>query len=322
MSSSAVGGMATKTTTMVPKPSFKAGKKALKKMASQDEEEKPPPSRSVVGDIIAHGVLEKCSDGKRATTLGTLAGKWQARYIVMTAEGIWWFKEEKEFLDNPTMKARGVFSELEVCEFLYDASEMWLQVCHPERILSLRPVDKYADMKKWVKVVNKKKLGIQPEVEAMVIQKGGIAESGLWDEALKNEWGKVISDVGCSFHGTDASGHLNENDMIGYLEMGDKIQLFNWPDKQVEMDAYGYPNVKVKVSDKAREYGGMVGFVEMKTCSFDNAVTNAKLEKLVTKKEKEAAAAGKASGLEKRYGKKEKKEKKQKKSRKEVLTGK
>ena len=72
-----------------------------------------------------------------------------------------------------------------------------------------RPVDKYADMKKWVKVVNKKKLGIQPEVEAMVIQKGGIAESGLWDEALKNEWGKVISDVGCSFHGTDASGHLS-----------------------------------------------------------------------------------------------------------------
>ena len=48
VSSSAVGGMATKTTTMVPKPSFKAGKKALKKLASQDEEEKPPPSRSVV----------------------------------------------------------------------------------------------------------------------------------------------------------------------------------------------------------------------------------------------------------------------------------
>eukprot|EP01048_Picozoa_sp_COSAG05_P025720 COSAG05_NODE_6677_length_922_cov_0.869988_1_plen_52_part_00 len=33
----------------------------------------------------------------------------------MTMQGIWWFKTEAEFLEDPETKAKGVFDRLEEC---------------------------------------------------------------------------------------------------------------------------------------------------------------------------------------------------------------
>ena len=34
--------------------------------------------------------MEKCSDGKRAATVGNLKGTWEPRYVVMSRQGLWW----------------------------------------------------------------------------------------------------------------------------------------------------------------------------------------------------------------------------------------
>ena len=41
--------------------------------------------------------MEKCSDGKRAKSVGNLKGKWDARYVVMTKVGLWWYKTQEDF---------------------------------------------------------------------------------------------------------------------------------------------------------------------------------------------------------------------------------
>ena len=182
-----------------------------------------------------------------------------------------------------------------------------------------RPVDRYSDMEKWIRVIEKKKLGVQPEDATFEAVKGGVVDDGRWDEHIVSEWGKVTADHGASMHGVRSDGNANWDEMIGYLTTGDKVQIAMWPSKQVEMDDYGYPNVKVKVGEKHKDYPGQIVFVELKVCTFDVSKVNAKLA--ANDKRAEAAEAKEAdkSGLEKRYSKKDKKEKKKKPTRAEML---
>eukprot|EP01048_Picozoa_sp_COSAG05_P022816 COSAG05_NODE_4702_length_1405_cov_0.852986_1_plen_181_part_00 len=177
-------------------------------------------------------------------------------------------------------------------------------------------------MEKWIRVCEKKGIGVQKEAARFEMQKGGIIDDGRWDDLIQCEWGKITADHGASMHGIYSDGNANWDDMLGYLSTGDKVKIAMWPSKQVEMDDYCYPNVKVKVSEKHKEYPGLECFVELKTCTFDMAKVKAKLDQVQSRANAADAAEAEKSGLEKRYSKKEKKEKgKSHQSRKEFLEG-
>jgi hypothetical protein len=60
------------------------------------------------------GLMEKCSDGKRAATVGNLKGTWEPRYVVMSRQGLWWYKT-KEAYDGGGI-AQGALLELSSAE--------------------------------------------------------------------------------------------------------------------------------------------------------------------------------------------------------------
>ena len=122
----------------------------------------PPCAQS--GKVLCEGMLEKCSDGKRAATVGNLKGSWDARYVVMTKEGLWWFKT-KEAYESKDAAAQGMFTEMASSDLnvrpsarllpepafassetecfvtargQYDDTYLWMQFITPDRILSLR----------------------------------------------------------------------------------------------------------------------------------------------------------------------------------------
>lgn len=59
--------------------------------------------------------MEKCSDGKRASSAGNLKGKWDARYMVMSKQGVWWFASKEDW-DDDTVAAKGCLLELPSAE--------------------------------------------------------------------------------------------------------------------------------------------------------------------------------------------------------------
>ena len=119
---------------------------------------------SVEQAVLCEGLLEKCSDGKRAPAVGNLKGSWDARYVVMTKEGLWWFKT-KEAYESKDAAAQGMFTEMASSDLnvrpsarllpepafassetecfvtargQYDDTYLWMQFITPDRILSLR----------------------------------------------------------------------------------------------------------------------------------------------------------------------------------------
>ena len=122
------------------------------------------PATAQSGKVLCEGLLEKCSDGKRAATVGNLKGSWDARYVVMTKEGLWWFKT-KEAYESKDAAAQGMFTEMASSDLnvrpsarllpepafassetecfvtargQYDDTYLWMQFITPDRILSLR----------------------------------------------------------------------------------------------------------------------------------------------------------------------------------------
>ena len=144
--------------------------------------------------------MEKCSDGKRASSAGNLKGKWDARYMVLSKQGVWWFASKEDW-DDDSVPAKGCLLELasaeinvgtasqpalpppssappalgiplswagacliatcawsdDVCGCVacvsaaqYDQTFAWLQFITPERTLSIRPEDRYEDLRAWI----------------------------------------------------------------------------------------------------------------------------------------------------------------------------
>ena len=237
------------------------------------------------GEIILTGDLEKCSDGKRAAGIGDLKGTWEARYFVLTATGLWWFKSEEDYerITETGGKAQGSFDHLGSCDLNYDSSAQWFQICTPDRVLSLRPVDRWTTVQDWIDIFgDKTNLGIDMKEAKKAMRsrpgsKAGVETSGEHCDLLVTQNGVVVSDMGTSLHAAgqrevgasldDEAIGLNEDVMIGYLSKGDRIELKDWPDKRVEIDSYGYPNVRIEVI-KASDYVGEEGYVELKACTF------------------------------------------------------
>lgn len=149
----------------------------------------------------------------------------------------------------------------------YDQTFAWLQFITPERTLSIRPEDRYEDLRSWIAALGNKQ-NTNSGKQGKKKKKDTPVEA--WEDMVTQEFGMVTSDMGCAFHGLFAeSGELNENDMIGYLSKGDALKLVNWPDRTVTIDKYKYPNVRVMVTHSAEGgYEGHEGYVELKACSF------------------------------------------------------
>jgi hypothetical protein len=231
------------------------------------------------GKILYKSLMEKCSDGKKATTLGALRGKWDTRYVVITDHGVWWYETEEDYkrAKKKNTPAKGSFDKIASCELNYDDERNWVQFCLPDRVLSLRPADRYEDCAELIEMMGNK-TNLQLDQKSARKVKSGVAKCGTWEEYLVNQNGNVISDMGTSMHAANKyeagqgslSGDgigLNENEMIGYLSKGDTIKLLDWPDKRIELDSYGYPNVRVEILN-ASNYIGESCYVELKACSF------------------------------------------------------
>ena len=109
-------------------------------------------------------------------------------------------------------------------------------------------------MRDWVVALGNKKNTNATEKDGKKKKKKG---KETWEDQIDHEYGMVTSDLGCSFHGENADGTLNINDMIGYLAKGDGLQLVNWPDKTVTMDQYGYDEPQQSdLSGPVRHYRG------------------------------------------------------------------
>ena len=120
----------------------------------------------------------------------------------------------------------------------YDQTFQWLQFITPERVLSLRPLDRYDDVREWISAMGNKKNTNSGKREKKA---GKPQKPETWEDLIEHEFGMVTSDLGCSFHGLiEGTTELNDNDMIGYLSKGDALKLIKWPDKTVTMDKYGY----------------------------------------------------------------------------------
>lgn len=117
----------------------------------------------------------------------------------------------------------------------YDQTFSWLQFITPERILSIRPEDRYDDLREWISALGNKQNTNSGKRETKAKKK----KPEVWEDFVLHEFGMVTSDLGCSFHGMKDDGTLNENDMIGYVAKGDALKLINWPDKTVTIDKYG-----------------------------------------------------------------------------------
>lgn len=207
-------------------------------------------------------MMEKCSDGKRAKSgksLGNMTAKWDARFVVMSRAGVWWYKTEEDFKAKEQASGcmlelasaeinvrvlntaasfcmRTVFTGCMPCDAQYDESFQWMQFISPERILSIRPVDRYEDLRLWISSLgNKGNTNSGKRITKLPDQ------PTEWEDLLGHEFGMVTSDLGCSFHGViAATGGLNDDDMIGYLSKGDALQLVSWPEHTVVIDRYGY----------------------------------------------------------------------------------
>jgi hypothetical protein len=122
----------------------------------------------------------------------------------------------------------------------YDQSFAWLQFITPNRILSIRPEDRYDDLREWIAALGNKQNTNSGKREKKAAK---AKKPETWEDLISHEFGMVTSDLGCSFHGmNEGTGTLNEDDMIGYVAKGDALKLINWPDKTVTMDRYGCDN--------------------------------------------------------------------------------
>ncbi len=122
----------------------------------------------------------------------------------------------------------------------YDQSFQWLQFITPNRVLSIRPEDRYDDLREWIAALGNKQNTNSGKREKKAAK---AKKPETWEDLISHEFGMVTSDLGCSFHGmNEGTGTLNEDDMIGYVAKGDALKLLNWPDKTVTMDRYGCDN--------------------------------------------------------------------------------